>query len=177
MTNIALLRGINVGGNHMIGMAALRELLESIGLKNVRTLLQSGNVVFEGGGKKVGGEIEDVIENAFGFRPSVILRSAEQMEDVVARNPFAHRSDVPGNKLLVTFLECDPKTTEIVAAPEEVHVLGREMYIYFPVGVGQSKFPHSAVAKQLGVTGTARNWNTVLKLVTMARQSGSSRER
>lgn len=165
MKAVALLRGINVGGNRMVPMARLRELLSEMGLTKVTTLLQSGNAMFECRSLKgLGRKIEDALERELGFRPAVIVRSGAEIAQVVAANPFAGRADVPGDRLLVTFLADEPAHREVNFPPEEAYVIGREMFVYFPDGMGRSKFPWAALEKTLGVRGTARNWNTVVKI-------------
>jgi uncharacterized protein (DUF1697 family) len=96
------------------------------------------------------------------------------LKDVVARNPFADRREIEPGKLLVTFLTADPgekarrQVRAIKTSPEELHIDGRELYVYFPNGMGRSRFPAGAIEKALAVSGTARNWNTVVKLLQMA---------
>ncbi len=104
---ISLLRGINVGGNNMVKMETLRELYAELKLRDAASYVQSGNVVFRSAAKdsvRLGKQIEDGIERTFGHRPRVVLRTAAELRDVVARNPFAARSGIEPNRLLVTFL-------------------------------------------------------------------------
>jgi uncharacterized protein (DUF1697 family) len=121
----------------------------------------------------VGTKIEDAIEKQFGFRPAVILRSADEMRDVIARNPFAKRKDLHPAKLAVIFFatvlksELRQQLEAIKVGPEEIHAHPRELYIYFPDGMGRSKLP-MAMDRVLKKTGTGRNWNTVTKLMEMA---------
>ena len=119
-------------------------------------------------------EIEDAIARKFGFRCDVVIRTTAELRDVVARNPFKGRDVVP-EKLLVTFLADPPerggaeKFRKLVGASlEQVRLDGRELYIYFPNGVGRSKLQWHALAEALGTTGTARNWNSVTKMLAMA---------
>lgn len=174
---ISLLRGINVGGNHQIKMDALRELYASLKLKDIQTYVQSGNVVFRASDKdlaKLPRRIEDALEKKYGFRPDVIHRTASEMKDTVARNPFAGRGDIEPGKLLVLFLadrlskEARAKVLELKIGPEEMHVSDQEVYIYFPEGMGRSKFPFTAFGKALQTSSTGRNWNSVTKLLEMA---------
>lgn len=174
---VSLLRGVNVGGHHKINMDALRTLCESLGLRHVQTHVQSGNVVFLAPPSKLpnlAARIETAIEKSCGFRPSAILRTTDELRDVVARNPFAARPDVPPNRLLVTFLAADPgpeardRVRAIKTDPEELHIDGRELYIFFPDGIGRSKLPQAAIDKALQTPGTARNWNSVTQLLEMA---------
>lgn len=175
---ISLLRGINVGGNHKIRMEALRAIYESAGAGAPETYIQSGNVVLstrERNLDKLARGIEDEIERTAGFRPPVVMRTLDQMREVVARNPFAGRQpDLDPAKLLVTFLAAEPTAEARRAAslievkPEEMHIAGRETFIYFPNGLGKSKLPFARIERALGTIGTSRNWNTVLKLIELA---------
>ncbi|HKE21262.1 MAG TPA: DUF1697 domain-containing protein [Bryobacteraceae bacterium] len=173
---VALIRAINVGGRNMIRMEALRAAHEGLGLVDVQTYVQSGNVVFRAqpaAVKNLGRRIEDAIEKGHGFRPGVVVRTAEELRGAIALNPFAGRKRIEPAKLLVIFLiaEPDPAAAEKLRAiqdvPEEFHLIGRDLYIYFPNGQGRSKFPPLA-EKTLKTPGTGRNWNTVTKLLEMA---------
>lgn len=172
-----MLRGVNVGGHHKIKMDALRALYESLGFESPQTFIQSGNVIFKTAEAALAGvavKIENQIECVFGFRPRVILRTTAELRSVITRNPFANRSGIDGSKLTVNFLAGDPgpeardKVREIKADPEELHIHERELYIYFPNGMGQSKLPAAAIDRALKIPGTMRNWNSVLKLRDMA---------
>lgn len=175
---ISLLRGVNVGGHHLIKMEALRALYGSLGLLDAQTYVQSGNVVFRTSKKgdfgSLAARIESAIEQTFGFRPGVILRSSSDLRDVLARNPFAQRSGIEPGKLLVGFLatESTAQARERIRAmppvPEEVHIDGRELYIYFPNGMGRPKLSMPSLDKALKIPCTGRNWNTVTKLLEMA---------
>ncbi|HEV8180719.1 MAG TPA: DUF1697 domain-containing protein [Candidatus Angelobacter sp.] len=176
---ICMLRGVNVGGHNMIKMEALKALCVSLKLKDPQTYVQSGNVIFrteEKDQEKLTRRIQDAIEKAHGFRPGVVLRTAAELKEVVSRNPFAKRSGIEPGKLLVNFLAADPgkqareKALAIKIGPEEMHLLGREAYIYFPNGQGRSKFPWAAIERALGTSGTGRNWNSVTKMLEIAEQ-------
>jgi uncharacterized protein (DUF1697 family) len=175
---IAMFRALNVGGNNMVRMEDLRALHESLELSNPQTYVQSGNVVFatkERNILKLAKRIEDEFEKKFGFRSDAILRTAAEMEDVIARNPFAGRDGLDPKKLAVTFLAADPgeearvKVRSLQVEPEELWIDGRELYVYFPNGQGKTKFPAAAISKLLKTPGTARNWNSVTKLLELAR--------
>jgi uncharacterized protein (DUF1697 family) len=177
---ISLLRGINVGGHKKISMQSLRAIYESLGLRDVQTYVQSGNVVFrtdERDVARLASKLEDAIERSFGFRPAVVLRTAADLRAIVKKNPFAGRRDTEPGKLLVTFLAREPgaaarkQILAIEADPEEVHAEGRELYIYFPNGAGRSRFPWVRVQTMLSDNpGTARNWRTVEKLLDIAQK-------
>ncbi|HEY4933630.1 MAG TPA: DUF1697 domain-containing protein [Terriglobales bacterium] len=173
---ICLLRGVNVGGHNQIKMDALRALCESLKLCNAQTYIQSGNVVFqakENDPEKLAARIESAIENKHGFRPDVVLRTASEMRDVIAHNPFAKRKGIEPNKLAVMFLAHEPEKAiqdavrKLAPEVEELHLVGREIYINFPDGMGRSKLV-PLLARVLKNAGTARNWNTVVKLLEMA---------
>ena len=174
---ICMLRGVNVGGHNLIKMDALKALCVSLKLKDPQTYVQSGNVIFsteENDLAKLGTRIQDAIERKIGFRPNLMLRTAAEMRKVVARNPFAKRSGIEPGKLLVNFLAADPgkdareNALAIKIGPEEMHLIGREAYIYFPNGQGRSKFPWPAIERALGTSATGRNWNSVTKMLEIA---------
>src|SRR6266851_578794 len=174
---ISMLRGVNVGGHNKMKMDALRALYASLKLRDAQTYVQSGNVIFRTDERDVSRltkRIEDGIELKFGFRPSVILRTAAEMRDVIARNPFAKRRGIEPSKLLVSFLASDPgeeareKVRQMKCDPEELRIEGRELYIYFPNCIGRSKLPWARLEKTLKTPGTGRNWNSVTKMLEMA---------
>jgi uncharacterized protein (DUF1697 family) len=171
-TYVALLRGINVGGRNRVGMAELRPVLEKRGLEEVTTYIQSGNVVFRAtaGAKTLGRRIEDAVEEAFGLRPAVILRTPVELAAVASSCPFADTSGVH-----VVFLESTPDPAAAAALdldrspPDTCALLERELYFHLPHGAGRTKLTLDYVERVLGVRGTQRNWKTVLKLLELAR--------
>lgn len=174
---ISLLRAVNVGGHNQIKMDALRSLYESLKLRNPQTYVQSGNVVFQTDSAdlaKLAKKIEDSIERQFGFRPAVILRTAVELRDAIARNPFEKHAGTDPGRLLVAFLTAEPapeardKLLSIECAPDELRFSGRELYIYFPNGQGRPKLKWAHVDKALKLPYTGRNWITVTKLLEMA---------
>lgn len=175
-----MLRGVNVGGRNPIKMDALRSLFASLKLEDPRTYVQSGNVVFRTKEKEKEKQLVEKIAGGigrtFGFRPEVILRTMAELRKTIAASPFAGRPEIEPGKLLVTFLAGEPgeKGQEALAAlksyPEELHLKGRELYIYFPNGAGKSKLPWASVENWLKTPGTARNWNSVTKLLEMAEE-------
>jgi len=176
---ISMLRGVNVGGHNKINMTALRALYESLKFEDSRTHVQSGNVIFRSKEKMspaLAKKIQNAIEREFGCRPEVILRTNDELRKAIAASPFAHRRDLEPGKILVTFLAAEPGPQAhatllgLKAHPEELHLQGRELYIYFPNGAGKSKLPWASVAKLLNTTGTARNWNSVTKMLAIAEE-------
>ncbi|HUJ39771.1 MAG TPA: DUF1697 domain-containing protein [Candidatus Acidoferrales bacterium] len=174
---ICLLRGVNVGGHNKCAMESLRALCESLKLENAKTYVQSGNVVFgteETDMERLRERFQKAFERKFGFRADVVLRTAGEMKAVVERNPFPKRAAEEPGKLAVLFLAAKPArgAAEMLAklprGGEEMRLDGRELYIYFPDGMGQSKLAWSTLGEKLGTSVTARNWNTVTKLLEMA---------
>jgi uncharacterized protein (DUF1697 family) len=179
-----MLRGVNVGGHHKIQMETLRALYESLGLRDARTYIQSGNVIFRTAARDIAPlarRIENAIERSFGFRPAVVVRTSADLRNVIARNPFAKRSDIDPRKLLVTFLATNPdaeardKVLKIKADPEELRIEGRELYIYFTNGMARPKLSAALLDRTLKTPGTGRNWNTVTKLLEIAEKLEGSR--
>ena len=178
-----MLRGVNVGGHHLVKMEALRALYGSLGLEDAQSYVQSGNVLFKTKAKDavaLARRVGDAIESAFGFRSAVIIRTSSDLRDVIARNPFGTRDGLEPRRLLVFFLESEPgaaarqKVSDIKTAPEELHISGRELYIHFPNGMGGSKLPLAAIERALGTPCTARNWNSVTKMLEMAERMEAS---
>ena len=176
---ISMLRGVNVGAHNRIKMGPLCALYESLKLEGARSYVQSGNVVFrtkEKNPAQIAKKIQDAIEKTFACRTAVILRTTDELRKTIAANPFAGRPDVEPGKLLVTFLAAEPgrdapaTLAGLKAHPEELHLKGRELYIYFPNGAGKTKLPWSQVERLMKVTGTARNWNSVTALLRIAEE-------
>ena len=180
---VAMLRGVNLGAHNRIKMDALRDLCGSLDLLDVQTYVQSGNIVFRTKERNLSAlakKIRSGIEKKFGFNPEIILRSTSDLRNVIAKNPFAEMKDIEPGKLLVDFLSSEPSTDAcksvraIKTDPEKLHIDGREMYIYFPNGAGRSKLSWPALEKILKTPGTARNWNSVTKLLAMAEELEAS---
>ena len=172
---VALLRGINGGGNRMIKMADLREIFVAAGADDVATFIQSGNVVFIHSARSeaaLAAELEKRIAKTVGFAVPVALRTAGQLARVIEDSPFPAAD---ADHLHVAFLSARPPanapTIDARAfAPERCAAVGRELYLYLPDGVGRSKLAAAVLAKPkaIGASGTARNWRTVLKLSELA---------
>jgi len=176
---ISMVRGINVGGHNRIKMDALCAIYKSLRLEDPCTYVQSGNVIFrtkEKDLKLLREKISAAIKREVGFRPEVMLRTPDEFRAAMANNPFADRPGLEPTKLHISFLADDPireaqkNLLALRPTPEELHLIGREVFIYFPNGAGQSKLPWSSLEKQLGTPGTARNWNSVIKMLAIAEE-------
>ena len=176
MIYIALLRGINVGGNKRIKMADLKKLFESLGLEKVKTYIQSGNVLFESEeeAEVLGHKIETGIKKEFGFSVTVVLRTASELEQIIKNCPFQSDSLPEGESVQVAFLEGAPTEEGINylqnydRKPDEYQIIGNDVYLYFHQSILDSK-----LAKQLpklGVQATVRNWKTVIKLSSLVKE-------
>lgn len=172
---IALLRAINLGPRRRVAMGELRELLTALGYQDVRTHLQSGNVVLssEESEQQLAGELEREISTQRGIETQVVVRTRDELADVVARNPLADVVKDP-KRCQVTFLsaelrpEREQRLAALDVAPERFVVSGREIYAWHPDGVQRSALATALTDRRLGVTATARNWNTVTKLLALA---------
>lgn len=170
---IALLRGINVGGVR-IKMADLRDLFDELGYSDAKTLLQSGNVVFESDQsdtQAIVRAIEDGIQRNFDYQVPVVLRDASQMQAIYDAYPPASDEEPKFYHLL--FLKETPPDGALEAlkaaydGPERINLRGDELYVYYVNGAGRSKLTTNLIERHLKVSATARNWNTVEKLVAM----------
>lgn len=172
---IALLRGVNLGPNRRLAMADLRALLASLGYDDAVTHLQSGNVVLTTGKTpaKLKRELEQQIAAELGLQTEVFVRTRNELADVVARDPLGAVVDNP-SRYLVSFLAGKPgaalvrEITDLDLSPERVVFDGREVYSWHPNGIHDSKLAKLLGTKRLGVSATARNWNTVTKLLALA---------
>lgn len=171
---IALFRGINVGGNNKLPMKELVSVLEGLGMKEVRTYIQSGNVVFfcgETGRKKLGARISAAIKQSHGFEPWVLLLQADELAKAIRDNPFP-QAEAEGNTLHFNFLKSAPPAPNLAGmekiknAGESFQLKGAVCYLHAPDGIGRSKLAAS-MERLLGVPMTGRNWNTVEKLREM----------
>jgi len=173
---VSLFRGINVGGNKSVRMDALKELHESLGLQRVETYIQSGNVVFtsdEADPAQIARQIEQAFATKFGFQANVMVRTADEFNAIIANNPFQNQPMKESKWIVVMFLATHAVSTALediqktYTGPEELHIIGQEAYIYYPEGIGRSKLTNTFLEKKLKTAGTARNWNTILRLQQM----------
>jgi uncharacterized protein (DUF1697 family) len=172
---VALLRGVNIGPRNRVAMPALREALEEAGFEDVKTYVQSGNVVLSSRAKAetVRQKVERVIAERFGLEIAVVVRTRAELAAVVKRNPLRKVATEP-KRYQVSFLsgKLSAKVVrdleETAAADERVVVSGREVYAWHPQTVARSKLWAKLAGKNLGVTATARNWATVESLLELA---------
>ncbi len=188
-TYIALLRAVNVGGTGKLPMASFRKLLEDLGFDNVKTYIQSGNAVFDAKGArfdtaaKAGKAIGAELEKLMGAPCEVMVRTHEELGRVIAQNPFAKEAAADGSKVHVAFLagQAGPETQAALQAivdkyparRDRFHLAGDIVYFHLPDGAAETKFSGRGLDKAMGVAGTGRNWNTVLKLHAMSEQKKS----
>jgi uncharacterized protein (DUF1697 family) len=171
---VALLRAVNVGGRNRIAMSALRDLLDRLGYEDARTHLQSGNAVFasDASPERIAAEIEAGL-GELGLEVKVLVRTRAELERVVAANPLADVASDP-KRLLVAFLGSapDPELVgELAPAdfePDQFAIVEREIYAWYPEGVGQTRLSNAFWVKWIGVVATGRNWSTVTKLLELA---------
>jgi len=167
---ISMLRGVSVGGRNKIKMDALRSLYLSLKLKNPQTFIQSGNVILYTQDQD---RIQDAIHRKFGFRPDVLLRTLAELRDAIANTPFPASRNLDPSKILIVFLAdkpCAQSSTDLLKIkcdPEELHIRGRELYIYFPNRMARPKLAWPLIEKTLKISGTGRNWTSV-KLLQLA---------
>jgi uncharacterized protein (DUF1697 family) len=170
-THVALLRGVNVGGNNCVPMKELAQIFVDAGCTDVRTYIQSGNVVFRATravAESLPSRITEQIATRFGCRIPLVLRTAEQLAAAVRNNPFR---EMPEQKLHIYFLASLPDASRVAqldpdrSKPDTFVVHGREIYLYLPNGMGRSKLTNAYFDSKLATTSTARNWRTTLKLL------------
>ena len=172
---ISLLRGINLGAHKKVNMIELKKMYESLGFENVRTYIQSGNVIFESAEKdenKIIAKIENKIKMHFGFDVSVFIRTKDEFNKIIKNNPFNKMEE----GVYVTFIskKVDKFPIEEIekakSDSEKFLYLGREIYIYCPDGYGRTKLSNALFERKLKMLGTTRNWRTVTTLLSIANE-------
>jgi len=172
---IALLRAVNVGGRGL-KMEALRAMVAGLGYTDVRSLMQSGNLVFRGGGNddaQVEKRLEAATAEQFGIETDYLVRRPDEWRAMIEANPFATEAADDPAHLIVMPLKSAPvggaveRLRAAIKGRERVEVAGRNAYLVYPDGVGESKLTIKVVERHLGARGTGRNWNTVMKLAAM----------
>jgi uncharacterized protein (DUF1697 family) len=170
-TYIAMLRGVNVGGN-TLKMEWLRKACEDTGLRDVRTYVQSGNIVFTSPSSApiLVQTLKTMVDAQTRLPVTVVIRSAADMAKIVTGNPFLRQKGVDVGKLHVTFLGKAPvkpaldRLDALAGSRDQYHLAGREIYLHCPLNYGETKLSNTAIEKVLGVGATTRNWNTVTTL-------------
>jgi uncharacterized protein (DUF1697 family) len=176
ISHVALLRAINVGGTKKIAMSALLDLLKELGFDNGKSLLQSGNLVFQSDGKK-SADLEKLLETEalkrLNLKTDFMVRTTEEWEKIIERNPFPDEAKTDPSHLVVVFLKQAPAKAagealrKAITGPETVHCDGRHAYVTYPAGIGRSRLTNVLIESKLGTRGTARNWNTLLKIAAL----------
>lgn len=177
-TFIALLRGINVGGHRKIKMADVKRLHETMGHKNIVTYLQTGNVIFDctsNDSQTLARNLEQAYDKEFRFFPDVIIRSTKDFADAADKCPFPLTAGRQAKFLHLISLSAVPDSAAIGKlsahdGPEEKQVIEDNLYVYYTDGSGTSKLNLGFIERTLKVKGTARNWNTVSKLLELTEQ-------
>jgi len=173
LPQIALLRGINVGGAPRVAMPVLLRLFGELGYTDAQTYVQSGNVVFRGPLPASSDALEAVLEERLGFPVGVALRRGDEWRRLVAANPYPEQAGENGSKVHVAFLSAEPDAEGVASlqavarGPDDWTLLGRELYLHLPNGGGRTRLDHGTLERRLGVTVTVRNWNTVVALEAM----------
>jgi uncharacterized protein (DUF1697 family) len=176
--HVAFLRAVNVGGRNLVPMSELCDLFGSLGFTCVKSLLQSGNVIFDPD-KRADEELENMLQTEtakrFGVTVDYMVRSGQELEKVIASNPFRAEAKKDPAHLVVLFLKTAPQAKDVrtleaaIRGPEIIQAKGKQLYAVYPDGVGRSKLTNALIEKKLGVRGTGRNWNTVLKLAALCK--------
>jgi uncharacterized protein (DUF1697 family) len=172
---VAMLRGVNVGGNSL-RMDWLRQACEDIGLQDVRTYVQSGNIVFSSrlSALKLVQTLKATIDAQTRLPVTVVIRSASEMANIIAGNPFLKQRGVDITKLHVTFLAKAPskpaldKLDALAGTRDEYRLAKQEIYLHCPINYGETRLSNTAIEKALSLGATTRNWKTVAALCEMA---------
>ena len=174
---IALLRAINVGGRSKLAMSDLRKVFDEMGLADIRTILQTGNVIFRSeklSDDKLSARVQQQLVSELGLQTDVVVRSAEEWAKIVAANPFPDIAKDKPNLLVLMLLKSRPNAEaveslrSVIKGPEIIEMNGAQLYISYPDGIGRSKLTNTLIESKLGARGTGRNWNTVLKIADVA---------
>jgi uncharacterized protein (DUF1697 family) len=178
MRYIALLRGINVGGQRIIKMVDLKDTFEASGFDNVKTYIQSGNVIFDYkpiDTKELANQIQKKISQTFGFSVKAIVRTEDKFERIINNNPFINEPNINIDKLHVTFLLDIPRLSQVSVSDikkeetEKFLIVSQEIYLYLPNGYGNSKLNNTMFERKFNTTATTRNWKTINKLLELSK--------
>lgn len=170
---VALLRAVNLGPHNKISMSDLKSLAGKLGLENPRTLLQSGNLVFEAKGKSSAHEktLEAALIEQAKLETPVLVRSLPEWKALLEENPFPKEANSDPGHLVVMPLKAKPDKAALtvlraaIVGRERAELVGRDLFLVYPDGIGESKLTIKLIEKKLGVTGTGRNWNTAQKIL------------
>lgn len=175
-THLALLRAINLGAHQKIAMADLRRFFVELGFGEPRSLLQTGNLAFRGGRRTTDG-LERLLEKESASRLALatdfFVRTAEEWRTIIARNPFPGEAERDPGHLVLMCLKAEPSPDRVqalqaaIGGREVVRVVGRQAYIVYPDGIGNSRLTVALIERKLGTRGTGRNWNTVRRISTV----------
>ncbi len=172
---ITMLRGINVSGQKKIKMEDLRTLYESLGFEKVQIYIQSGNVIFQTSQTNISEiptKISEKINHAFGYTVTIILRTRNELENIVKRNPFV---DKDLSKVHVSFLSdnqfnySEEELLKVRTGDEEFQILDKEIYLFLPHGSGRTKLTNNFFERKLGSKATTRNWKTINKIIDISK--------
>ena len=173
-----MLRGVNMTGHNSVKMTELTDLYKRLGYKDAETYIQSGNVIFSGEVDlplvDASSKIEKTIFERFTYKIPVMIRTIDEMRNLKLSNPYHKEADIDPSKMAVIFLHEEitdsqiQKVINIDFPPDKFYIIGREIYIYCPNGFGKTKLYTNFFEKKMGVTGTARNWKTINKLLEIA---------
>lgn len=179
-TFVGLLRAINLGSHNKVSMTDLKALLAELGMKNPQSVVQSGNLVFESGPRATAA-LEKLLETSaakkLGLHTAFFVRTAAEWQQAIADNPFPKEAKLdPGHTVLMCLKDAPPPAAvkalqDAIKGREAVKTKGRHAYFLYPEGIGNSKLTITVIETKLGTTGTARNWNTVLKLGALTEKS------
>lgn len=174
---ITMLRGINMTGHNTIKMTGLANMFRQLGYTDAETYIQSGNIVFtchNGYIEDASSGIRKAILSEFSLNIAVITRTKNQMKKIISANPYLEEPGFDPSKMAVLFLETKPSDSQVLRVadidypPDKFHINGSEIYVYCPNGFGKTKLYTNFFEAKMKVTGTARNWRTVNKLLEMA---------
>lgn len=177
---VGLLRAINLGSHNKVSMADLKAMLAALGMKNPQSILQSGNLVFEGMARATAAletQLETSAAKRLGLATSFFVRTGAEWQQAIADNPFPREAKLdPGHTVLMCLKDAPPPSAvkalqDAIKGREVVRAKGRHAYFLYPDGIGTSKLTIKLIEQKLGTPGTARNWNTVLKLGALTEKS------
>lgn len=178
MKYIALLRGINVGGNKKIKMVDLKDLLTANGFENIQTYIQSGNILFEHSTKTAAvlrHEMRNLIQEKYGFEVKIIIKTTTEIEKITNEIPDFVAQDLPLNLVFAMILDAIPEKENVEKllnqniSPDIIAIKNDVIYLAAPNGASNSKLTNNFIEKQLKVSGTTRNYKTMQKLVAMSK--------